>query len=71
LTGGYADGGQTFVNGIGKNNFSKKLEAWAHTYSYAVNRQSSIKALLNTGIATRAGGDLYIIFGGVYQYAWF
>jgi len=69
LNGGYADGGQTFVNGIGKNNFQKNWRLGA-TYSYAVNRQSSIKALLNTGIATRAGGD-FTSFSVVYQYAWF
>jgi hypothetical protein len=52
LNAGYADGGQTFVNGISKNNF-QKLEGGG-TYSVPFNKHHSIRAMLNTGVATRA-----------------
>jgi hypothetical protein len=68
VNGGYADGGQTRVNGIANNNFQKNWRLGA-TYSQPINRKSSIKAILSTGVATRAGGDFTSI-GVSYQYGW-
>src|SRR3954469_12522396 len=68
VNGGYADGGQTRVNGIEKNNFQKNWRLGA-TYSFPINRRSSIRAMLNTGVATRAGGD-FTSLTFAYQYGW-
>jgi hypothetical protein len=69
LNGGYADGGQTSINGIFMNNIQKNWRLGA-TYSMPLSRKSSIKALVNTGVATRAGGD-FTSFTLAYQYSWF
>jgi hypothetical protein len=69
INGGYADGGQTTINGVNQNNFQKNWRLGA-TYSMPLSRQSSIKAIVHTGIATRAGGD-FTALTVAYQYSWF
>ena len=69
INGGYANGGQTSVNGNELNNFQKNWRIGG-TYSQPLNKHSSLRALLNTGVATRAGGD-FTSFTLSYQYGWF
>jgi hypothetical protein len=69
INGGYANGGQTSVNGNELNNFQKNWRVGG-TYSQPLNKHSSLRALLNTGVATRAGGD-FTSFTLSYQYGWF
>jgi len=69
INGGYANGGQTSVNGAEMNNFQKNWRIGG-TYSQPLNKRSSLRALINTGVATRAGGD-FTSFTLSYQYGWF
>jgi hypothetical protein len=69
INGGYADGGQATVNGSGLNNIQKNWRLGG-TYSMPLNKHSSIRALVNTGVATRAGGD-FTSFTLSYSYGWF
>jgi hypothetical protein len=70
LNGGYANGGETFLNGIAQND---EVRNWrlGTTFSTPVfNKHQSIKVMINTGIATRAGQN-YTALTLVYQYSWF
>jgi hypothetical protein len=70
LNGGFAEGGETYINNIDQNN---SLQNWriGGTFSTPVfNKHQSIKAMINTGIATRAGQN-YTAITLVYQYSWF
>ncbi len=70
LNGGYADGGETALNG--KEQFDE-LQNWriGATFSAPVfNKNQSIKVMVNTGIATKAGQN-YTAFTVVYQFSWY
>jgi hypothetical protein len=70
LNGGYADGGETYLNGIAQNDQERNWRLGA-TFSCPVfNKHQSIKFMVNTGIATRAGQN-YTALTLVYQYSWF
>ncbi|HYJ38728.1 MAG TPA: transporter [Chitinophagaceae bacterium] len=69
INGGYADGGQTTINGVHQNNFQKNWRLGG-TYSMPLSRQSSIRAIVHTGVATRAGGD-FTALTVAYTYSWF
>lgn len=68
VNGGYANGGQTSVDGIERNNFQKNWRIGG-TYSQPLSKHSSLRAMINTGVATRAGGD-FTSFTLSYQYGW-
>jgi hypothetical protein len=70
LNGGFASGGETSVNGIYQDDAQENWRLGA-TYSMPVfNKHQSVKAMINTGVATRAGQN-YTAFTLVYQYSWF
>ncbi len=68
VNGGYADGGETSVNGNFKSDFQKNWRIGA-TFSVPVGRQHALKALVHTGAATRAGSDFDAFVVG-YQHSW-
>ncbi len=68
INGGYADGGQTTVSGVEKNNALKNWRIGG-TYSMPLSKHSALRALINTGVVTRAGGD-FTSFTLLYQYSW-
>ena len=57
LNGGYADGGQTSINGVLKNNIQKNWRLGA-TYSMPLSKRSSIRGMVNTGLCHEGGSDL-------------
>jgi hypothetical protein len=69
LNGGFASGGQTSLNSIERNDDQQNWRIGG-TYSFPLNIHQSIKAMVNTGVATRAGQN-YTAVTVVYQYAWF
>jgi hypothetical protein len=70
LNGGFADGGETSINGIERNDEQQNWRLGATFSTPVFNSHQSIKALINTGIATRAGQN-YTAFTIAYQYSWF
>lgn len=66
---GYANGGETSVNGISANNVQNNVRT-GFTLSVPIAQGHSVKALFNTGVATRIGGD-FTTFSLAYQYSWF
>jgi hypothetical protein len=69
INGGFADGGQTSLNGIERNDEEQNWRIGG-TFSFPINVHQSIKTMINTGIATRAGQN-YTAVTVVYQYSWF
>ncbi|HEY4968025.1 MAG TPA: transporter [Puia sp.] len=69
LNGGFAVGGQTTLNSVQRDDTQQNWRAGA-TFSVPLNVHQSLKAMLNTGVATRAGQN-YTAFTVVYQYIWF
>jgi hypothetical protein len=70
LNGGFASGGETILNGI--NRFDDQ-ENWriGGTFSTPIfNKHQSVKFMINTGVATRAGQN-YTAVTIAYQYNWF
>jgi hypothetical protein len=70
LNGGFADGGQTSINGIPQGDDEQNWRIGATFSSPVFNNHQSLKAMINTGIATKAGQN-YTAFTVVYQYSWF
>jgi hypothetical protein len=70
LNGGYADGGETYLNGIAQNDEERNWRLGATFSTPVFNKHQSIKVMINTGIATRAGQN-YTALTLVYQYSWF
>jgi hypothetical protein len=70
LNGGFADGGKTSLNGIEQNDEQQNWRIGATFSTPVFNRHQSIKILVNTGIATRAGQNFTAVTL-VYQYSWF
>jgi hypothetical protein len=66
---GFANGGETAIDGLEKNN---RQQNWrmGTTLSVPVNKHQSIRAMVNTGVATRAGQN-YTAVTVAYQYTWF
>ena len=69
LNAGYATGGRSSLNDNQRNDEQRNLRLGA-TFSMPLGKRHSVKALLNTGVATRAGND-YTAFTLAYQYTWF
>jgi hypothetical protein len=70
INGGFADGGQSYLNGLGQGDEEQNWRLGATFSSPVFNKHQSIKALVNTGIATRAGQN-YTAFTIAYQYSWY
>ena len=66
---GYADGGETKVNGVDRNDFQANWRSGL-TISVPFGMQNSIKLIVNSGVATRFGQKA-TIFSFAYQYSWF
>ena len=69
VDGGYAVGGETNVGGVERNDEQQNWRLGT-TFSVPINLRQSIKLMVNTGIATRAGQN-YTALTVVYQYSWF
>jgi hypothetical protein len=69
INGGFAVGGQTTLNDVERDD---RQQNWrlGTTFSVPLDIHQSLKAMLNTGVATRAGQN-YTAFTLVYQYIWF
>lgn len=70
LNGGFSDGGETSLNGIEQNDEQQNWRMGATFSTPIFDRHQSIKFMVNTGIATRAGQN-YTALTLVYQFAWF
>jgi hypothetical protein len=70
LNGGFADGGETAINGVEQNNIQANWRIGGTFSTPIFNNHQSIKMMVNTGIATRAGQN-YTALTLVYQYSWF
>jgi hypothetical protein len=69
VNAGLARGGETAINNDEQDNQQRNWRVGA-TYSLPLNKHQSIKAMVNTGVATRAGQN-YTAVTLVYQYIWF
>lgn len=69
LDGGYADGGETTLNGTLRNDFQKNWRAGG-TLSIPFDMHSSVRLMYHTGVVVRTGQDasIYLL---TYQYSWF
>jgi hypothetical protein len=70
LNGGYADGGETSLNGVEQHDEDQNWRLGATFSAPIFNKHQSIKAMVNTGIATKAGQN-YTALTIVYQYTWY
>jgi Putative MetA-pathway of phenol degradation len=70
LNGGYADGGETSLNGVEQHDEDQNWRLGATFSAPIFNKHQSIKAMINTGIATKAGQN-YTALTIVYQYTWY
>jgi hypothetical protein len=70
LNGGYADGGETSLNAIEQNDQQENWRGGITFSSPIFNRHQSVKIMVNTGIATKAGQN-YTALTIVYQYSWY
>ena len=66
---GLGRGGESSINNIEQGDEQRNWRLGA-TFSMPINKHQSIKALINTGVATRAGQN-YTALTLVYQYIWF
>jgi hypothetical protein len=69
INGGFADGGETTLNGLERDDEQKNWRLGT-TFSMPFDKHQSVKAMINTGVATRAGQN-YTAVTLVYQYIWF
>lgn len=69
LNGGFAVGGQTSLSGVQRSDDQQNWRLGS-TFSMPINIHQSIKFMVNTGVATRAGQN-YTALTLVYQYTWF
>jgi hypothetical protein len=70
VNGGFAEGGQTYVDGINQGSGQQNWRLGATFSTPVFDKHQSVKAMINTGIATRAGQN-FTAFTIVYQYSWF
>jgi hypothetical protein len=69
VNSGYANGGETQVNGVDKHDFQNNVRMGA-TISVPLGRNHSLKFLAHTGVTTRIGGD-FDMLTLAYQFTWF
>ncbi len=69
VNAGYANGGETLINGTTKNNDQHSLRPGS-TFSMAVSKHSTFKSLINTGVTTTAGTKFNLLTL-VNQHTWF
>ena len=66
---GLANGGESSISGAEQNDQERNWRLGA-TYSVPINKHQSVKAMVNTGVSTRAGQN-YTAITLAYQYTWF
>lgn len=70
FNGGFSAGGETAINGLEQGDEQRNWRLGV-TWSMPIfNKHQSIKFMVNTGVATRAGQN-YTAVTLVYQYSWF
>ncbi len=70
LNGGYADGGETSLNGMEQHDEEQNWRLGATFSTPIFNKHQSIKVMVNTGIATKAGQN-FTALTVVYQFSWY
>ena len=70
LNGGYASGGETSLNAVQRFDDQKNWRIGATFSTPVFNKHQSVKCMINTGVATRAGQN-YTAVTIAYQYNWF
>jgi hypothetical protein len=70
LNGGFASGGETILNGVNRFDDQENWRIGATFSTPVFNRHQSVKFMINTGVATRAGQN-YTAVTLAYQYNWF
>lgn len=70
LDGGFADGGATTLNGVERQDDQQNWRIGATFSTPIFNKHQSVKFIINTGVATRAGQN-YTAVTLAYQYSWF
>ena len=70
LNGGLARGGETSLNGMEQNDDDRNWRLGATFSTPIFNNHQSVKAMINTGIETRAGQN-YTALTVIYQYSWY
>jgi hypothetical protein len=70
LNGGFASGGETILNGMDRFDDQENWRIGATFSTPVFNRHQSVKFMINTRVATRAGQN-YTAVTLAYQYNWF
>ena len=70
LNGGFASGGETILNGLDRFDDQENWRIGATFSTPIFNKHQSVKFMINTGVATRAGQN-YTALTLAYQYNWF
>ena len=70
LNGGFASGGETTLNGIQRFDDQENWRIGGTFSTPVFNKHQSVKFMINTGVATRAGQN-YTAVTVAYQYNWF
>ena len=70
LNGGFASGGETILNGLDRFDDQENWRIGATFSTPVFNKHQSVKCMINTGVATRAGQN-YTAVTLAYQYNWF
>lgn len=70
LNGGFAAGGETSINELEQNNEQQNWRIGGTFSTPIFNKHQSVKIMINTGLATKAGQNFTAITL-IYQYAWF
>jgi len=70
LNGGFASGGETALNGIDRFDDQENWRIGVTFSTPVFDKHQSVKFLINTGVATRAGQN-YTALTLAYQYNWF
>ena len=70
LNGGFADGGGTYLSGVERPDQQSNWRIGATFSTPVFNVHQSVKLMVNTGVATRAGQN-YTAATLAYQYNWF
>ncbi len=69
VNGGLARGGEGSIDGVEQDDQQRNWRLGT-TFSVPLNKHQSVKAMVNTGVATRAGQN-YTAVTVIYQYIWF
>jgi hypothetical protein len=70
LNGGFADGGETTISKVEQDNEQQNWRLGVTFSTPVANKHQSLKILVNTGIATKAGQN-YTALTVAYQYSWY